>query len=63
MEKELYEFVDTIAEEEEIELEIGNVLSSTGYEPGSSGWNRAMFRWKRRRSSNPRMYKKFVSMD
>lgn len=63
MKDELYEFVDTMAEEEEIEREISSVLKDTGYEEGTSGWKRAMFRWKRRRTSNPRLYKNFVSMD
>ena len=64
MEEELYEeFVDTMAEEEEIEREISSVLKDTGYDPETTGWKRAMFRWKRLRNSNPRLYRKFVSMD
>ena len=59
----LFEFVDALAEEEEVEREIGSVLKDTGYEKGTTEWNRAMRRWKRRRIANPRAYKKFVSMD
>lgn len=61
--QKLFEYVDALAEEEEIEREISSVLDNTGYEQGSTSWNRAMRRWKRRRIANPRAYKKFVSMD
>jgi len=50
-------------EEEEIEKEIGNVLRYSGYDEGSEEWKSAMFRWKRRRTTKPRMYRKFVDLD
>lgn len=49
--------------EEEIENDIASVLLFTGYERNSDEWNTAMSRWKRRRSSNPRAYKKFMELD
>lgn len=55
--------LESVENEEEIERDIANVLSFTGYEPGSSEWKTAMLRWKRRRTSNPRMYKKFTELD
>lgn len=49
--------------EEEIERDIASVLDFSGYERGSDEWNSAMLRWKRRRKSNPRSYKKFMDLD
>ncbi len=53
----------SIEEEEVIESEIGNVLRYSGYNPESDEWKSAMFRWKRRRTTKPRMYRKFVDLD
>lgn len=53
----------SIEEEEVIESEIGNVLRYSGYNPESNEWKSAMFRWKRRRTTKPRMYRKFVDLD
>jgi hypothetical protein len=53
-----------MSEEEEVtEKEISNILAFSGYEPGSDEWKDAMFCWKRRRTTNPRLYRKFVELD
>jgi len=52
-----------MSEEEEVEQEIASVLKYSGYEQDSEEWNSAMFRWKRRRGTKPRMYRKFVELD
>ena len=49
--------------EEEIERDIASVLLFSGYEPDSDEWTSAMIRWKLRRKSNPRLYKKFIELD
>lgn len=61
--KEVLEESLSVEEEEMIESEIGNVLRYSGYNPESDEWNSAMFRWKRRRTTKPRMYRKFVDLD
>lgn len=53
----------SVEEEETIQSEIENVLLYTGYQPGTEEWKSAMFRWKRRRTTKPRMYRKFVDLD
>ncbi len=63
MTEELFENVDALEEEEVVEREIKSALRNSGYEEGSSSWNRNLIRWKGYRVSNPTFYKKFVSMD
>lgn len=53
----------SVEEEETIESEIGNVLLYSGYQQDTEEWKSAMFRWKRRRTTKPRMYRKFVDLD
>ncbi len=53
----------SVEEEETIQSEIENVLLYSGYQPGTEEWESAMFRWKRRRTTKPRMYRKFVDLD
>lgn len=49
--------------EGELEKNIGNVLKATGYTPNTEDWDAAMIRWKRRRTSNPEMFKRFIEMN
>ena len=55
--------VPGVEEEEEVERDIASVLLYTGYKPDTSEWTSAMLNWKRRRSSNPRAFKKFMDLD
>jgi hypothetical protein len=53
----------SLEEDEEVEQDIASVLLFSGYEPNTPEWTEALLNWKRRRSSNPRAYKKFMDLD
>lgn len=55
--------VSSLEEDEEVERDIASVLLFSGYEPNTPEWTNALLHWKRRRSSNPRAYKKFMDLD
>lgn len=55
--------VPGVEEDEEVERDIASVLLFSGYEPNSPEWTEALLHWKRRRSSNPRAYKKFLDLN
>ncbi len=55
--------VPSVEEDEEVERDIASVLLFSGYEPNTPEWTSALLHWKRRRTSNPRAYKKFMELD